>query len=574
MGGMDMKGAVVFIPLVIIVLTASISVAQTNYDDVLVVINSNSPISEQVGTYFASTRNIPASNIARVNVPTSEEIDTAAFSSLRSQLEGFITSKGLTNQINYIVTTKGMPLAVNRGNTFSSSSPSSSVESELTLILGSYSNNIGQNGIVFSSYYYQNAHFSRATYGIYLVTRLDGYSYDEIKGLIDRGGPNRAFSTTGSKFVFDQDPDWNSILPGLNNSMASAQTILASKGLNSQLDQTTTYLTNQSVVMGYASWGSNDHYASLYTQYAKPQNTWGAGAIAETYVSTSGRTFTSPPTYGQSLVADLVTEGITGVKGYVYEPYSFAMAIVSVLFDRYTGGYNLAESYYMASRSLSWMDVVIGDPKTSIYGTQGPLPIELASFTVQMEGFAAHLKWSTVSETNNYGFEIQRRSEGDPGFASLPGLFIAGHGTTLSPQNYTYVDATVPPGTVHYRLKQIDLDGAIEYHPDEMGVKVVNPAKAGTDYARIKGDKVFLAQNYPNPFNPTTTIQFVLPRPDRVTLKVYNTIGQEVASLVDGIEGAGLHTAVFDASALASGLYIYQIRTSDFTSIQKMLLVR
>lgn len=542
-------------------------VAQTNYNDVLVLINSNSPVSEQVGTYFASTRNVPAQNIVRVNAPTAEEIDSTAFTSMRTQVESYITSRGLTNQINYIVTTKGMPLSVNRGNTFSTSSPSSSVESELSLILGPYSSSIGGNGIVFSPYYYQNMHFSKTAFGVYLVTRLDGYSYDEIKAMIDKGGPNRAFSSTGSKFVFDQDPDWNGSLPGLNNAMTSAKTILAGKGLNGQLDQTTTYLTNQSSVIGYVSWGSNDHYASLYTQYAKPSNGWAAGAIAETYVSTSGRTFNAPAAYGQSLIADLVTEGITGVKGYVYEPFSFSMAVVSVLFDRYTGGYNLAESYYMASRSLSWMDVVVGDPKTSVYATQGPMPIELATFTARMMGPAAELKWSTVSETNNYGFDIQRKAEGEQEFKSLPGVFIPGHGTTLAPQSYSYLDVTVPSGTVYYRLKQIDLDGTVEYHGP---IEVVNNARS----TGSRSEKVFLAQNYPNPFNPTTTIQFVLPKPDHVILKVYNTIGQEVATLIDGMKEAGVHTARFDASGLGSGLYIYQIRTSDFTSTQKMLMVK
>jgi uncharacterized protein (TIGR03790 family) len=559
-----MKWLLILIAILLIALIPSASLGQTSYDDVLVVINSNSAVSDQVGTYFASSRNIPAVNVVRINVPTDEEIDDATFSGLRSQIEAYLTSNNLADNINYIVTTKGVPLKVNRGNTFSTSSPSSSVESELTMILGSYSTSIGGNGIVYSPYYYQTAHFSRATYGIYLVTRLDGYSYDEIKGLIDRGGPNTPFSKTNTRFVLDQDPDWNSSLPGLNNDMAYAQSGLAAKGLNSTLDQTTTFLTNQSNVIGYTSWGSNDHYANLYTQYAKPHNTWAPGAIGETYVSTDGRTFAAPPTYGQSLVADLVEEGITGVKGYVYEPYSFAMAIVSMLYDRYTSGYNLAESYYMASRSLSWMDVVVGDPKTSVYSSATPLPIELATLTARMIGPGGELKWSTISETNNYGFEIQRKAAGEADYTSIPGAFVAGHGTTLEPHSYSYVDVSVPAGTVSYRLKQIDLDGKFAYHGP---VDVTNDQNA-------EAKEVSLAQNYPNPFNPVTTIRFVLPRQDHVTLKVYNSLGQQVATLVDGVESPGVHIAAFDGSSLASGLYIYQLKTSDFGSTHKMLLVK
>ena len=242
----------------------------------------------------------------------------------------------------------------------------------LTLILGNYASSIGGNGIVFSPYYYQNAHFSRAAYGIYLATRLDGYNFEEIKYMIDKA--DRQVDTNhkhlqlvnNAKFVFDEDPVWNSNLPGLNSAMVSASLIVTNKGYNNLLNTDSVYVTNQSNVIGYVSWGSNDHYANNYTQYAKPHNTWHPGAIVETYVSTSGRTFAWPPSYGQSLIADLIEEGVSGAKGYVYEPYSFAMAIVSVLFDRYTSDYNLAESFYMSSRSLSWMDVVIGDPKASI----------------------------------------------------------------------------------------------------------------------------------------------------------------------------------------------------------------
>jgi len=537
---------------------------QTSYNDVLIVINRNSPISEQVGAYFASIRGVPPVNIARISVSANEEIDSTEFNSLRSQVENHITSNGLTNQINYIVTTKGVPLKVNRGNTFSTSSPSSSVESELALILGPYAGSIGGNGIVFSPYYYANAHFSRSAYGFYLVTRLDGYTYEDIKGIIDRGGPGQSFSSTGTRFVFDQDPDWNSTLPGLNNAMASAQSILVNRGLGSLLDQTTTYLTNQPSVIGYVSWGSNDHYAGLYTQYAKPGNTWAPGAIVETYVSTSGRTFTQPATYGQSLIADWIAEGATGAKGYVFEPFSFAMAIVSVLFDRYTNNYNLAESYYMASRSLSWMDVVVGDPKTSLNAVQVPNPVELAWFTAEMNGLAAELKWGTVSETNNYGFEVQRKADGESDFTTIPGSFVPGHGTTLTPQSYSFVDRNPPSGKVYYRLKQIDLDGTFEYHGP---IAIVIPESS-------KKAKVYLAQNYPNPFNPSTNIQFVLPTPDHVVLRVYNTAGQEVATLIDGPREAGVHSAKFDAGHLASGVYFYVLKTSEMTIAQKMILVK
>ncbi len=118
--------------------------------------------------------------------------------------------------------------------------------------------------------------------------------------------------------------------------------------------------------MGYASWGSNDGAFSLDT-YKRIK--FKPGSLCETFVSTSGRTFL-PTTGGQSLIADLIANGVTGVKGYVSEPYTFALAKPEILFDRYTSGRNLAESFYAASMVLKWKDVVIGDPLCSPYAVR------------------------------------------------------------------------------------------------------------------------------------------------------------------------------------------------------------
>src|SRR3989344_4269142 len=271
-----------------------------NYSDVLVVININSQVSEQVGSYFANARHIPSINIARISVSGNEEINDAEFNSLRSQLESHIINNNLQDKINYIVTTKGVPLKINRGDgCFSTSSSCASVDSELMLILGAYSVYIGQAGRITSPYYYWSTSFSHTTYGIYLVTRLDGYTFEQIKNMIDKAAQPIVVDAE-AKFVFDQDPDWNSGLPSLNARMQTANDILVDRGYNSIVNTSTVYVTNQTKVIGYTSWGSNDHYDHLYTQNAKPNNEWQPGAIAETYVSSSAITFNYPPTYGQS----------------------------------------------------------------------------------------------------------------------------------------------------------------------------------------------------------------------------------------------------------------------------------
>jgi hypothetical protein len=139
--------------------------------------------------------------------------------------------------------------------------------------------------------------------------------------------------------------------------------VTSAAGYDTILDETDRFVNEESGVLGYASWGSND---ANDTNHAISGFAWVPGALAETFVSTSARSFTAPPAYGQSLIADLIAEGVTGAKGYVFEPFLSAIARPDILFDRYLRGFNLADSYYMSSRFMSWMDVVVGDPKTRI----------------------------------------------------------------------------------------------------------------------------------------------------------------------------------------------------------------
>jgi uncharacterized protein (TIGR03790 family) len=561
------------------VLTGSFVLATNSYDDVAVVVNTNSQNSLQIGEYFQNSRSVPSKNMIYISCSTAEEIDSSEFESLRGQIEQYLTVSDLASSINYIVTTKGVPLKVNRGNTFSTTSPSSSVESELALILGPYSSSIGKSGRLLSPYYYQSAPFSRSQYGIYLVTRLDAYTLDQVFQMIDRSGPATRVSRA-SQFVLDEDPSWNATLPSLNNNLKTTRSALENKGETVCFDSTGVFLTNRTNVIGYASWGSNDDSASAYSQYAIPHNTWVDGAIAETYVSTSGRTFQAPPEYGQSLVADLIAEGASGAKGYVYEPFSSAMALTQVLFDRYTSGYNMAESYSMATRYFSWMGVLVGDPKTSIEIVDGPLPVQLNylnASTGTTPGLV-HISWTTASEANNYGFWVQRRAADEPEYQDLPKSFTPGQGTTLLPQSYAWSDSGVPAGKYFYRLKQLDLDGTTHFsesHSVELQVLAAYQEESTVP------DKFELAQNYPNPFNPSTTISYSLPQAGHVSLKVYSELGQELATLVDEYQMAGTKSVNFSAGAvasptgsLASSAYFYRLEAGAQSFIRKMVLVK
>ena len=187
----------------------------------------------------------------------------------------------------------------------------------------------------------------------------------------------------------------------------------------------------------------------------------------------------------------------------------------------------------------------------------GVVPVELSSFTANVIGTDVNLNWSTATELNNNGFEVQRQSGAD--FVTIG--FVKGRGTTTEVQNYSFTDSKLSVGKYAYRLKQVDFDGSFEYS------KVVN--------VDLTTPTVFsLDQNYPNPFNPSTVISYSIPQNSFVTLKVYDIIGNEVATLVNQTQSAGKYDIRFDASSLSNGVYLYSIKTDNFSSTKKMILMK
>jgi hypothetical protein len=202
------------------------------------------------------------------------------------------------------------------------------------------------------------------------------------------------------------------------------------------------------------------------------------------------------------------------------------------------------------------------------FNTYVVLPIQLASLTASVvRNNDVEVAWKTVSETNNYGFEIYRRrtntelSDDKPQWTKI--AFVEGHGTTLAPQSYSYVDKSVGFGKYLYQIKQLDLDGKSEMFP-EMAVTV-----------GVLPEKLALAQNYPNPFNPSTQIEFVVPRSGYALVKAYNLLGQEVATMFAGSADAGkINTARFNAANLPSGIYYYTLRSAGKVETKRMVLMK
>jgi hypothetical protein len=205
------------------------------------------------------------------------------------------------------------------------------------------------------------------------------------------------------------------------------------------------------------------------------------------------------------------------------------------------------------------------------------VPVELTSFTADVLETTVILDWSTATETNNSGFEIQRKESGDRSQNSEYEVigFVPGFGTTSEPKSYSFTDESVTTGTYKYRLKQIDFDGSFEYS-NEIEVEIDFTPK-----------EFVLYQNYPNPFNPTTTIKFEIlsviaseaKQSQLVTLKIYDSLGNDVSTLVNEEKQPGVYEVEFDSHSdesqnLSSGIYFYQLKAGQYSETKKMILLR
>ncbi len=345
------------------------SMVSIDYSDVLVIVNDSSTASTDIGNYFATRRGIPASHIVHINTSTSETTDSATFKTLQRQIQTHMRTNNLVDSINYIVTTKGCPLRVTTTQQDNLAAGiyggKSSFEDCLVLINGADSVYIlatkGYSSPIWQSRYLNSTQRFQRTASLpwYLVTRLDGYTVEDVKAMIRRA--ESPVLASDGLWVLDADPGKSA---QNNRFITGAAPLLTNYGLDVLLDQTSTYLRGKQNVLGYASWGSYDA-SSGGGSGAAPNNTWANGALAQTYSDLSARTFASGT--GEALIGDLIAEGATGAKGMIDGPWYLGnYANVSVVFDRYVSGFNLAESFYAGSAYFGWRQVIIGDPKMEL----------------------------------------------------------------------------------------------------------------------------------------------------------------------------------------------------------------
>ena len=240
---------------------------------------------------------------------------------------------------------------------------------------------------------------------------------------------------------------------------------------------------------------------------------------------------------------------------------------MSDYFDPHVGWPNqnkMGDYFHMVSDSigarLAWAATFNNEQDVYYsYITSGIVPVELTSFSASASENVVTLDWSTATELNNRGFNIERSSEKNE-WRTIG--FIEGKGTTSEPQHYMYSDNLndVKSNKVYYRLKQIDNDGTYKYS---------NIVEVG-----IVPSSFTLSQNYPNPFNPSTKIKYSIPQSSKVVVKVFDMLGKEVATLVNEEKEAGTYEITWNAQNLPSGVYSYGIKAGSYTAIKKMVLLK
>lgn len=364
-----------FCILVVLTLCRTACLGGGGPKNVLLVVNLNSPVSQSIGDYYQQKRGIPARNVCKIRCSTDEWASkTECETNIVTPIRNFLSSPDIHGRIDYIVLTQGIPLKASYND--SAWWGYVSVPSVLNCvgepsIAAPCTNPYGPTAspLPTPQYFTHQTSFGGKSY--YVVTCLAAYTEDQVHRMIDdaaAAGPRNGLFLLDGRY---ETPNGSSQYYA-NDRLRQANHNLHAWGYTTYYDDVTfdskinDFVGGQSGVMGYFSWGSNENSYSLS---AYTSNGFLPGSIADSYVSTSGRTFISPQSSGQSLIADLIPQGVSGCTGYVSEPGVSLQSYPTTLFDRYVHGYNMGESFFAANPRLYWKTITIGDPLMAPYAT-------------------------------------------------------------------------------------------------------------------------------------------------------------------------------------------------------------
>lgn len=305
-------------------------------------------------------------------------------------------------------------------------------------------------------------------------------------------------------------------------------------------------------------------YFNVITFFSEPPGLW-AGTIAGVWLSTDDGLNWEDRSNG--LTSDPYSSSIIRVNGVLVTSLKFGGSGMYRSFDDGLNWENFSDGLpFLASieKLILFNDNILAATSEGLYQRDiSGLPVELASFNASVSGNDVILSWTTATEKNNSGFEVQRKNNAErtTGTEWKDLGFVTGNGTVTEFKSYSFTDENISGGTYSYRLRQVDYDGSFEYSPS---VEVVVH----------KSEEYQLSQNYPNPFNPSTVIEYNIPAKGNVKLKIYDVLGNEIKTFVEQDVPAGTRQIIFNAAGLSSGVYYYQIVAGSFAETKQMLLVK
>jgi uncharacterized protein (TIGR03790 family) len=364
--------------------------------EALLVTNDSSPTSVSLAGDYARLRGVTnVVHVQCIDSAASQDNETIAYrdfvNEIANPIRRFLAHH---TEINYIVLTRGIPIRVAGAKTGEADSGQTLASLDSTIAALGYDQIPGAVKVTFDDpsgyaigtawlnrYWNKTARFSHAAFGGYLVTRLDGYTLHDAQALTLNALRAEAH-LSGGAILLDIEPDFGlghahsqpSPIKGTeivkerpydtwNADMEHAASNLQARNIKVNADVTERFAGHRSGLLGYFSWGSNDDH---FSQGAYNSLAFAPGAIADTAVSTSARSF-FVQSGGQSMIADLIAQGVTGVKGYTDEPLLQGVSSPTIDLDRFTRGYTLAESFYAGSHFVGWTDIVVGDALAQPY---------------------------------------------------------------------------------------------------------------------------------------------------------------------------------------------------------------
>jgi hypothetical protein len=340
---------------------------------------------------------------------------------------------------------------------------------------------------------------------------------------------------------------------GIDKPSETSQWVLTTApiGINSAYITTTTP-TSVGPLGGSVTGTITTSAVSLYQQ----------GSTTETPVT--NETFPSPVNKRSNIVWGIQSYGIGSTNLYFDFSSIGGVSFPGTYLIRRVPGGNweivievVSTTYTLTGVTGSYEYALGGNPDS-------PLPIQLASFSSNVNGNSVTLNWLTSNELSNKGFEIQRMNNSEQIWKSTG--FINGKGNPNTVTYYKYTDTKINPGIYEYRLKQIDLNNNYQFYNLNSDVRVSNP------------NKNVLYQNYPNPANPKSKIEFEISSNAIVKIDIFDVTGKLVNTLINERKTPGTYDVSFNGNNLASGIYYYKLivnnETDIFVAVKKLVLIK